>query len=112
MGSKLGVIISLLFVAMFTLLGADTMSIQYIYSNLDAKATNVAYVIAKTGVTKATIEYIEREYDVTFTCLKNCAGIVGAPVDFKISVKYKPIIISNEELTLSITRQAIVGYYG
>ena len=112
MGSKLGTIISLLFVAMFTLLGADTMSIQYIYSNLDSKATNVAYYIAKNGVTNATVNFIENEYNVTFTCLKNCGAAVGSSVDFKISTKYKPIILSKDELTLSVTRQAIIGYYG
>ena len=112
MGSKFGTIISLIFVMMFIILGSDIMSIQFIYSDLDAKAVNISYLISKNGVSNSMISSIEQHYQVSFLCLSNCNSEVGDVVEFQISKQYKPIVLSNEPLTLYVNRQAIIGYYG
>ena len=112
MGSKIATIISLLFVVIFIILGADIMSIQYIYSDLDSKSVNISYIISKNGMNDNVISYIEDKYEITFTCLSNCQAEVGDIIDFKISKEYDPIILSSDNLTIFVKRQAVIGYYG
>lgn len=114
MSSKIGLILSLIFVAFFTLLACDMMSIQYIYGDLDAKSTSIAYLISKNKlVDDSLIETIEERYSVMFTCTSNCNNIQsGDVVTFQISKTYKPIIISKQTLTICVNREAIISYYG
>ena len=50
MSYKIGLILSMVFVAMFFLFGADLISIQSVYSSLDSKANNISYLISRSGV--------------------------------------------------------------
>ena len=45
MSSKLGLILSMMFVIMFFLFGVDLICIQYVYSDLDAKSISISSVI-------------------------------------------------------------------
>ena len=113
MSSKLGVLFSLIFVALFVVLGADLITVQYIYSDLDAKSTSIAYIISKAGgVTSSLSTQIEERYNVEFTCLSYCNSSPGDIVEFRISKKYQPMFISRDEVVLSVTRQALISYYG
>ena len=112
MSSKIGTILSFVFIALFIVLGVDMMSIQYVYSDLDSKSTSIAYLIAQNGtVNDSLITTIENRYNVEFTCLDNCNSVVGDIVPFEISTTYKPIIISKEVMTIKVKREAIIGYY-
>ena len=113
MSSKLGTILSLIFIAFFVALSADIITIQYFYSDLDAKSTSIAYIISKYGrVTDSLEATIEDRYSVDFTCLSYCNSSPGDVVDFALSVEYQPIFISKTPITIAIKRQAIIGYYG
>jgi len=113
MSSKLGTLLSLIFIAFFVLLSADLMTIQYLYSDLDAKSTSIAYIIAKNGrVTDNLIETIEDRYGVEFSCLSHCNSSPGDIVDFSISKSYQPVFVSKNAMTITVKRQAIIGYYG
>ena len=113
MSSKLGAILSLIFIAFFVALSADIITIQYLYSDLDAKSTSIAYIISKYGkVTDALETTIEDRYSVDFTCLSYCNSVPGDVVDFVLSTNYQPIFISKTPITISIKRQTIIGYYG
>ena len=113
MSSKIGVLFSLIFVALFVVLGADLINVQYIYSELDAKSVSIAYLISQNGrVTKALSKQIEERYNVEFTCLSYCNSSPGDVVDFRISQTFRPMFISKEDITLAVTRQAIISYYG
>ena len=112
MSSKLGTILSMIFVVLYIVLGLDLISIQFIYSDLDAKAASVAYLISKNkGVTSSLVESIEERYNVTFICLNDCV-ITDNIVDFALSTTYQPFFISKDEMNIVITRQAVIGYYG
>lgn len=112
MSSKLGTILSLIFITFFVTLSADLISLQYLYSDLDAKSTSIAYLIAKNkGADKSFAKMIEDKYSVEFTCLSYCNGAPGDIIDFKIERTYRPLFISKEEITISIKRQAIISYY-
>ncbi len=113
MSSKIGTILSLIFVVFFMLLGADMMSIQYIYADLDAKGTTISYLISKHGtVDDSIVETIQTTYNVVFECLSYCDSAVGDTVTFQISTTFNPIIMSKSDMTITVQRQAVIGYYG
>ena len=49
MSSKIGLILSMIFVAMFFVFGIDLICIQFIYSDLDAKSITISYLISQNG---------------------------------------------------------------
>lgn len=113
MSFKLGTILSMLFVALFFLFGTDMITLQYAYSDLDAKSTPISYSISRHGgIDNAFIQSIENEYSVNFICLNEEPPLFGDTVDYIISTTYKPIIISKEEMTISIKRKTVIGFLG
>ena len=113
MSYKVGLMLSMVFVALFFLFGADLITLESVYSTLDAKANNISYLISRTGVIDdAFIDYVEESYAVTFECNKNTSPTFGEKVIYKISTSYRPLIISKSEMTISIQRMTIVGFYG
>lgn len=113
MSSKIGLVLSFIFVAMFFLLGVDLLSLQFTLSDLDAKSINISYIINKNGtLDEQLIQEIENTYNVDFECLNNSNPVYGDVIDYTISQNYKPIIISKDEMTVKIKRYVIIGYYG
>ena len=113
MSYKVGLILSMVFVSLCFLFGADLLSIQSVYSTLDAKANNICYLISKNGVVnKQFVRYVQRTYDVEFIVPTNLSPHFGEEITFTISTTYKPLIISKKEMQISITRMAVVGFYG
>jgi len=113
MSYKIGLLLSMIFVALFFLFGADLISLQSAYSLLDSKANNISYIISRNGVVDDDfINYVETTFLVTFECEKNESPTFGEKIIFQISTQYQPMVISNEEMTLAIKRMTIVGFYG
>lgn len=113
MSSKVGLVLSFVFVAMFFLLGVDLLTLQFALSDLDAKSINISYLINKKAIIDdELITYIEQTYNVEFECLTNETPIYGDILDYTISQTFQPIIISKDEMKLTIKRYVIIGYYG
>lgn len=113
MSYKIGVLLSMIFVAMFFLFGADLLSIQSTYSALDAKSSNISYLISRTGVIDDDFKkHIEDIYHVTFNCDNNLSPTFGEEIIYSISTTYHPLIISKGEMVISISRMTVVGFYG
>ncbi|MGM9873342.1 MAG: hypothetical protein ACI31G_00250 [Bacilli bacterium] len=113
MGSKIGLILSFIFIALFTAFGIDLLTLQYQLSSLDSIATNVSYYIAKKGfIDDDFINQIESNYNVRFSCLTNCNPAFGDMLTYQLEKDYKPMIISADEITLKVVRTSMVGYYG
>ena len=113
MSYKIGLILSMIFVALFFLFGADLLSIESIYSSLDSKANNISYLISRTGVIDNDfINYVETTFSVDFDCPKNNSPAFGDKIIYKISVTYHPLVISKHEMTIGIQRMTIIGFYG
>lgn len=113
MSYKVGLILSMVFVSLCFLFGADLLSIQSVYSTLDAKANNISYLISKNGIIdKKFVKVIQTTYDVKFTAPNNPSPYFGEEITFTISTTYKPLIISKKEMKISISRIAVVGFYG
>ena len=110
---KIGLILSMIFVALFFLFGADLVSLQGVYSTLDSKANNISYIISRNGVVDDNfIDYIETTFDVTFECPKNSSPEFGEKIIYQISTSYHPLVLSKEVMTLTIKRMTVVGFYG
>ena len=66
MGSKLGFILSLLFLVQLFAMVGDLMSIQFIYTNLDAVSVTAGYLISTKGqITNEVIELVKNEANAT-----------------------------------------------
>ena len=113
MSYKIGLILSMIFVALFFLFGTDLITLESVYSNLDAKANNISYIISRTGVIDDDfINYVESTFSVDFDCPKNLSPEFGEKIVYQISTTYRPFVISKEEMTISVKRMTIVGFYG
>ena len=113
MSSKIGLILSMLFVAMFFLFGVDLICIQFVFSDLDAKSISISYQISQHGgLDIEFINQIEATYKVDFKCLNNCNPLFGDIVDYQISTDYSPLIISTDVMHLTVYRSAAIGFYG
>ena len=113
MSYKIGLLLSMIFVALFFLLGADLISLQSAYSMLDAKANNISYIISRNGVIDTDfMYYIETTFNVDFVCDINLAPEFGEKIYYEIRTIYSPLVISKEEMTLSVKRMTIIGFYG
>ena len=113
MSYKIGLLLSMVFVALFFLFGADLISLQSAFSSLDAKANNISYIISRNGVIDDDfITYISETFNVTFNCQKNPSPTFGEKIIYEISTTYKPLVISQEEMVISINRMTIIGFYG
>lgn len=113
MSYKVGLILSMVFVALFFLFGADLITLESAYSTLDAKANNISYLISRNGVIdNSFINYVESTFLVTFNCQKNEHPTFGDKVVYTISTMYHPLVLSQSEMTLSIQRMTIIGFYG
>ena len=113
MSYKIGLILSMIFVAIFFLFGADLITLESVYSALDSKANNISYIISRNGVIDDDfIEYIETTFSVDFDCPKNLSPTFGEKIIYQISTNYHPLVISKQEMTIAIKRMTIVGFYG
>lgn len=113
MSYKIGLLLSMIFVALFFLFGADLISLQSTFSLLDAKANNISYIISRNGVIDQNfINYISDYYDVTFNCDINLAPTFGEKITYTISTTYSPLVISQEEMVITVKRMTIIGFYG
>lgn len=113
MSYKIGLLLSMIFVALFFLFGADLISLQSAYSMLDAKANNISYIISRRGEIDASFKtYIEATFKVDFTCELDHIPSFGEKVEYEIKASYSPLIISQDEMILTIRRMTIIGFYG
>ena len=107
------VLLSMIFVALFFLFGADLISLQSAYSMLDAKANNISYIISRNGaIDNDFISYIENTYNVDFICDINLAPEFGEKITYEITTTYSPLVIAKEDIIISVKRMTIIGFYG
>lgn len=113
MSYKIGLILSMIFVALFFIFGADLLTLESVYSSLDSKASNISYLISRNGtIDDDFINYVETTFLVDFDCPKNPSPTFGEKIVYQISTTYHPLVISKQEMTISIKRMTIVGFYG
>lgn len=112
MSYKISFILSMIFVVMFFLFAGDMISLQFIYSDLDAKSVTISYLISEHGSLESDfIDAIERKYDIEFVTADNYSPLFGDEVTYVIAKQYKPLVMSKEKMTVSVKRTTVIGYY-
>ena len=112
MSYKISFILSMVFVVMFFLFAGDMISLQFIYSDLDAKSVTISYLISERGrIDDQLISYVENKYDINFVTADNYSPLFGDEVTYVISKSYKPLVMSSKDLEISIKRTTVIGYY-
>ena len=112
MSYKISFILSMVFVYMFFLFSGDMISLQFLYSDLDAKSVTISYLISEHGSLDQTfIENIENKYSVDFVSADNYTPLFGEEVTYVIAKTYKPLMLSKETMTVSIQRTTVIGYF-
>ena len=102
----------MVFVTMFFLFSGDMISLQFIYSDLDAKSVTISYLISEHGsLDQSFIESIENKYNVDFVSADNYTPLFGDEVTYVIAKTYKPLMMSKETMTVSVQRTTVIGYY-
>ena len=103
----------MLFVVMFFLFGTDLLCLQYAYSELDSKGITIAYHISKNSrIDSEFLTFLSKKYEVEVEADPNQPSEYGDVVKFTIKDVFDPLVISNEEMTVALSREAIIGYYG
>ena len=112
MSYKISFILSMVFVCMFFLFSGDMISLQFIYSDLDAKSVTISYLISDHGSLDSNfISYIENKYQVDFVYADNYQPLFGDEVTYVIAKNYKPLVMSKDIMTISIQRTTVIGYF-
>ena len=112
MGSKMGFILSLIFIAQLFVMIGDLMSIQFIYTNLDALSLTVGqYISTKGEISEEIIRLVENEANAHIEPVGEEAPLFGSLYEYKIYTTYKPYIIQKDEMEISIIRSVVIGYY-
>ena len=110
---KIGLILSTVFIVMFFMLGVDMLSIQFAFSDLDAKSTSIAYQIAQHGqIDNDFKSYLEQMYNLTISDISNQYPLFGEEVDYKLSKEITTILVSSGGMDISIRRSAVIGFFG
>ncbi len=101
----------MIFVTMLFAFGLDLISIQFIYNDLDAKSVAISYKISQYGTINDSLKQnIEETFKVDFRCTSNCSPMFGDTVTYVISKQFKPMIIDKDTMTISVERNAVIGY--
>lgn len=112
MSYKVSFILSMIFVVMYFMFAGDMISLQFIYSDLDAKSVTISYLISENGtIDDNFINYVEEKYEIDFISVDNDSPLFGDEVTYVIAKNYKPLMMSKDIMTVSIKRTTVIGYY-
>lgn len=110
MSSKLGFLLSLLFLVQVLAYSGDVYCLQLIHSSLDAVALQAGYQISRSnGLTPAIEKYVYKESGASIKALSS-ESYFGAEFRFEVFKTYSPLILKSQPMVVSVKREAILGY--
>ena len=112
MAYKLGLILSMLFLAQLFIFTGDLMSIQIIYTNLDAVSVTAGNMISsRGGIDDEIINLVYNETGGTIEAIGDETPMFGATYKYKISREFSPWVMSSNPMEISVIRSVVIGYY-
>jgi hypothetical protein len=110
MASKLGFLLSLLFLVEVLAYSGDVYAVQLIHSSLDAVALQAGYQISRSnGLTPEIAAFVKESCGAEIKSLTDVAYF-GAEYTFEVYKTYTPMILSNQAMVITVRREAIIGY--
>lgn len=88
------------------------MSIQFIYTNLDAVSVSAGYLISKNGyISDDVIALVREETGASIEQIGDSPALIGSIFEYRIYKDYEPLIIDEDVMEIAVTRSIIIGYY-
>ncbi len=111
MAYKWSMLLTIVFVFQLLLMSGDITATQVIHGHLQALATHVGHHISQQGqLSPELIQWVESKTE-GIRCDSGCAPQFGDTLTFTIYQTFRPMILSNEPITISVTRYAVIGLY-
>ena len=113
MGSKIGLILSLVFMHLIMLFGIDLICIQYVYTSLDSFSTSITFNISRNGYISEDLKnYVYEEYKANLYSLdeEGTQYQYGDTLNYCLEKEYEPLILP-ETYLIKIKRFAIIKIY-
>ena len=112
MAYKLGLILSMLFLTQLFVFTGDLISIQIIYTNLDAVSVVAGNLISsRGGIDDEIVNLVYEQSGGTIEAIGDETPLYGAVYKYKITREYNPWVMSNNPMDISVTRSVVIGYY-
>ena len=112
MGYKLGLIISMLFIATLFVFTGDLISIQIIYTNLDAVSVVAGNLISsRGGLDDEIVNLVYEQSGGHIEAIGNETPMLGSVYEYKISREFTPWAMPNNPMDIVVVRSVIIGYY-
>ena len=112
MAYKLGLLLSMLFLAQLFVFAGDLISIQMIYTNLDAVSVTAANLISsRGGIDDEIRNIVYSQSGGEIVAIGDETPLFGSVYEFQISREFSPWVISNGPMEITITRSVVIGYY-
>ena len=112
MAYKLGVILSMLFLAQLFVFTGDLIAIQIIYTNLDAVSVTAGNLISsRGGIDDEIVQLVYEQSGGHIEAIGDETPRFGAVYEYKISREYNPWVMSNNPMEVTILRSVVIGYY-
>ena len=112
MAYKIGLIISMIFLATLFVFTGDLLSIQVIYTNLDAVSVTAGNLISsRGGLDEEIANLVFAQCGGTIEAVGDETPLMGSIYEFRIYREFTPWVMSNEPMEISVTRSIVIGYY-
>jgi len=112
MSYKIGFILSMLFIIQIFVFAADLMSVQIIYTNLDAVSVTAGNIISsKGGINEEVVALVKDQAGASIEAIGDETPLFGSIYQYKISKHYVPIYFASKEMDVTVVRSVVIGYY-
>lgn len=102
----------MLFLATLFVFTGDLISIQIIYTNLDAVSVVAGNLISiRGGIDQEIVNMVYEQSGGSIVALGDETPMLGAVYEYKISRDFTPWVMSNNPMEISVTRSVVIGYY-
>ena len=112
MSHNASILLSMGFLILVMLMMSDLFVSQAIYYTLDSMAVTASYRISMDGgITSDLIDLVQRETGGTISYVDPHPSLsFGSVVSFRIQREYTPFVMSEDEMTITVRRTAVIGY--
>ena len=112
MSYKIGLILSMLFLAQLFVLTGDLISVQIIYTNLDAVSVVAGNLISsRGGLDEEIVNLVYEQSGGQIMAVGDETPMFGAVYTYKIVREFTPWVMSSEPMEICVTRSVVIGYY-
>lgn len=111
MAYKVGFLLSLVFIISLFVFASDIVSVQIIYTNLDAVSLTVGNMISqKATITQEMKDLVYNQTGGYLVEVGENLRLLGTPFKYKITRSFDPVILKSEEMEITVVRSVIIGY--